>query len=172
VDAAVAVNNPAAQQIRHDVDATVWRVRNAVHTQVAADLVTRANDPQWQRQNYEIGNYAWARVYDAIGDPGYTYLGFEDNARESEDIFEENLKPWADAMMEGQFSAGTMAQLDALNLLTGLNLAPFQGLQRIAQNCCWWWAYDSCRVVSERPTMISVDGDRVTMEFRDGWRVG
>jgi uncharacterized protein DUF6745 len=78
----------------------------------------------------------------------------------------------ADAMMEGQFSAGTMAQLDALCVLDGLDLEPFKGLQRIARNCCWWWAFDVGAVLCERPTKFEIDGERVTMEFRDGWRVG
>ena len=75
-------------------------------------------------------------------------------------------------MMEGQFSAGTMAQLDALSLLNGLDIEPFKGLQRIARNCCWWWAFDVGAVLCERPTKIDINGNRVTMEFRDGWRVG
>lgn len=56
-----------------------------------------------------------------------------------------------DAMMEGQFSAGTMAQLDALNLVNDLDLEPLKGLQRIAQNTCWWWAFDVGAVFCERP---------------------
>lgn len=66
-------------------------------------------------QKEDIGNYAWDQVQ-TIGDPIYSQ-GWEQDARRSGDLFEENLKPWADAMMEGQFSAGTMAQLEALNLL-------------------------------------------------------
>ncbi len=87
-------------------------------------------------------------------------------------MFEENLEPWADAMMEGQFSAGMMAQLDALNVVDGLDVEPFKGLLRIAQNTCWWWAFDVGAVFCERPAKVSVNGSRVTMEFRDGWRVG
>ena len=33
----------------------------------------------------------------------------------------------------------TWAQLDVLN---GLDLEPFKGLQRSARNSCWWWALD------------------------------
>lgn len=99
-------------------------------------------------------------------------MGFQKREEESAGLFEENLKPWADIMMDGQFSAGTMAQLDALDLLTGLDLAPFDSLQRIAQNCCWWWPYQDCVVLCDRPATVSVDGAQVTMEFRDGWRVG
>ena len=75
-------------------------------------------------------------------------------------------------MMEGQFSAGTMAQLDALNVVDGLDVEPFKGLLRIAQNTCWWWAFDVGAVFCERSAKVSVNGSRVTMEFRDGWRVG
>ena len=57
-------------------------------------------------------------------------------------------------------------------VLTGVDLTTFQGLQRIARNCCWWWAFDVGSVLCERPTKIDIDGNRVTMEFRDGWRVG
>lgn len=169
---ATAPNIPAVREIRKAVDKTVWhKVRNAVHKQVAAELETREANAQWQRMKTDIGNYTWDQVWQTIGDPIYSQ-GWEQEARRSGGLFEENLKPWADAMMEGQFSAGTMAQLDALNLLDGLDLEPFSGLQRVARNCCWWWAFDVGAVLCERPTKIDINGNRVTMEFRDGWRVG
>jgi hypothetical protein len=111
-------------------------------------------------------------VWYHIGDPGYGLMGFARQEEESDGLFEENLKSWQEIIMDGQFSAGTMAQLDALDLLTGLDLAPFEGLQRVAQNCSWWWPYQDCVVMCDRPAAASVDDGRVTMEFRDGWRVG
>ncbi len=125
----------------------------------------------WRRKKKDIGNYAWDQVWQTIGDPIYSQ-GWEQDARRSGGLFEKNLKPWAHAMMEGQFSAGTMAQLDALSMLNGLDLEPFKGLQAIARNCCWWWAYDVGAVLCERPIKCEIDGKRVRMEFRDGWRVG
>ena len=45
LDTAISPNIAAAKRIRKDVDQQVWhRVRNAVHKQVAAELVTRAAD--------------------------------------------------------------------------------------------------------------------------------
>jgi len=45
LDTATSPNIAAAKRIRKDVDQQVWhRVRNAVHKQVAAELVTRAAD--------------------------------------------------------------------------------------------------------------------------------
>lgn len=164
-------NIPAAKEIRKAVDADVWhRVRNAVHKQVAAELETREANADWQRMKENIGNYTWDQVWQTIGDPLYSQ-GWDEDARRSGGLFEKNLKPWADAMMEGQFSAGTMAQLDAMNLLDGLDLEPLKGLQRIARNTCWWWAFDLGAVLCDRPTKIDVNGDRVTMGFRDGWKV-
>lgn len=169
---ATSAKVPAAQQIRKDVDQHVWHtVRNAVHKQVAAELETREANADWQQMKENIGNYAWDQVWQTVGDPIYDHM-FGDDMRASDGLFDENLKPWADAMMEGQFSAGTMAQLDALSLLTDLDIGPFKALQRIAQNTCWWWAFDLGAVLCERPTTIDVNGKRVTMEFRDGWRVG
>ncbi len=169
---ATSPNIPAAKEIRKAVDQQVWhKVRNAVHKQVAAELETREANAEWQRKKEDIGNYTWDQVWQTVGDPLYAQF-FDEDARRSGGLFEENLKPWADAMMEGQFSAGTMAQLDALNLLTGLELAPFQGLQRIARNCCWWWPFDLGAVLCERPVKFEIDGKRVKLEFRDGWRVG
>lgn len=75
-------------------------------------------------------------------------------------------------MMEGQFSADSMAQLDALSVLGGLDLEPFRGPQKVARSCCWWWAFDVGAVLCKPPTKFEIDGKRVTMEFRDGWRVG
>jgi hypothetical protein len=172
LEAAIAVDVPAAKQIRRDIDDIVWPAHEAVRAQVAAELATRDTDATWQRKMAEISGEAWHRVWLEIGDPGYGFMGFAKMEEESDGLFEENLKPWPDAMMGGQFSAGTMAQLDALDLLTGLDLEPFQHLQRIAQNCCWWWPYQDCVVMCDRPAAVSVDGDQVTMEFRDGWRVG
>ena len=90
----------------------------------------------WRRKKKDIGNYAWDQVWQTIGDPIYSQ-GWEQDARRSGGLFEKNLKPWAHAMMEGQFSAGTIAQLDALSMLNGLDLEPFKGLQAIARNCGW-----------------------------------
>jgi hypothetical protein len=172
INTAAAANIPAAREICKTVDKTVWHIaRNAVHKQVAAELETRAANAQWQRMKEDIGNYTWDQVWQTIGDPIYSQ-GWEQEARRSGGLFEENLKPWADAMMDGQFSAGTMAQLDVLHALDGLDLEPFTGLQRIARNCCWWWAFDVGAVLCERPTKIDINGNQVTMEFRDGWRVG
>jgi hypothetical protein len=169
---ATSVNIPAAQQVRKDVDHQVWHLaRKAVHKQVAAELETRDANADWQRKKEEVGNYTWHRVWETVGDPIYGQY-FDEDARASGGLFEENLKPWADAMMEGQFSAGTMAQLDALSVLNGLDLEPFKGLQRIARNCCWWWPFDVGAVLCERPVTFEIDGKRVKMEFRDGWRVG
>jgi hypothetical protein len=150
----------------------VWRVRNAVHTQVAADLAMRDTDPQWQRRKHEIGNYAWTRVYERIGDPGYTYYGHEDNARESDGLVQENLKPWADAMMEGQFSASTMAQLDALDLLTELDSHRFRacsGSRRTAVGGgptppAWW-------PLSARPRFRRTGDDEIPRRLAGRLRV-
>jgi hypothetical protein len=172
VDDAVSANIPAAKEIRRIIDQPIWHTaRKAVHKQVAAELATRDTDAQWQRKKKDIGNYAWDQVWQTVGDPIYGQY-FEEDARASGGRFEENLQPWSDAMMEGQFSAGTMAQLDALNLLTGLDVAPFAGLQRVARHCCWWWAFDTGAVLCEHPAKFEVAGKKVKMEFRDGWRVG
>lgn len=172
LEAAIAVDAPAAQQIRRDIDDTVWRAREAVHAQVAAELAARHTDESWERKRSKISGPAWHQVWYHIGDPGYGFMGFARQEEESDGLFEENLKSWPDMIMDGQFSAGTMAQLDALDLLTGLDLAPFESLQRVARNCSWWWPYQDCVVMCDRPAAVSVDDGRVTMEFRDGWRVG
>jgi hypothetical protein len=171
LDDATSPNIPAANEIRKAVDKKVLPVRKAVHRQISTELETRATNAQWQRWKEQIGNNTWNHVWETIGDPIYSQ-GWEQEARRSGPLFEENLKPWADQMMEGQFSAGAMAQLDALNLLDGLDLKPFAGLQKVARNCCWWWAFDVGAVLCERPTKIEVVGKRVTLEFRDGWTVG
>jgi hypothetical protein len=169
---AISVNNAAAQTVRRRVDEQIWhRARAAVHKQVAAELETRHTDAAWQRKRDDIGNYAWDQVWQTVGDPMYGQY-FDEDARASGALFEENLNGWADAMMEGQFSAGTMAQLEALGLLTGLDLTPFAGLQRIAHNCCWWWAFDTGAVLCEHPAKVEINGKKVSMDFRDGWRVG
>ena len=167
----IAPDLSAAREIRADVDRQVLPVHDAVHAQITTELATRDRDPQWQRWRDDVGNATWNQVWETIGDPLYSQ-GWEQDAQRSGALFEENLAPWADAMLGGQFSAGTMAQLDALHLIDGVDVEPFSGLQRVARNCCWWWAFDTGAVLCERPTRIEVDGDRVTMEFRDGWRVG
>ena len=146
---ATSANVAAAQQIRRNIDKQVWYVaREAVHKQVTAELQTRHTDAKWQRKKEDIGNYTWDQVWQTVGDPLYGQY-FEDDAHASGGLFEENLEPWADAMMEGQFSAGAMAQLDALNQLTAIDLTAFQGLQQIARNCCWWWAFDTGAVLCD-----------------------
>ena len=158
---ATSPNIRAAKEIREAVDKQVWHgARIAVHKQVTAELETREANADRQRMKKDIGNYTWDQVWQRVGDPMYSQY-FEGDARAADGLFEENLEPWADAMMEGQFSAGTMAQLDALNLVNDLDLEPFKGLQRIAQNTCWWWAFDVGAVFCERPAKVSVDGWRV-----------
>lgn len=172
IETAISPNIAVAKKIRKDVDQQVWhKVRNALHKQVAAELAMRETNADWQSMKRTVCNYTWNRAWEVVGDPIFEHM-FGDESRASDGLFEENLQPWADAMMEGQFSAGTMAQLDALNLLNGLDLKPFAPLQRLARQCCWWWAFDTGAVLCDRPTKIDVSGNRVTMEFRDGWKVG
>jgi hypothetical protein len=159
---------PAAVRLRQDVDAVVWRARTAVHTRVAAELETRG--PAWERWRDDMGNYAWDQVWQTIGDPVYSQ-GWEQAARESGGLFEQNLQPWADDMMEGQFGAGAMAQLDAMQLLEGVDVEPYEGVRRLAERCGWWWAFEQGVVICERPARFEVDGNRITVEYSDGWTV-
>ena len=69
MEAAIAVDVLAAQQIRRSVDDIVWRAREAIHTQVAIELVTRGTDASWQQKRTQISGYAWHRVWERIGDP-------------------------------------------------------------------------------------------------------
>jgi hypothetical protein len=48
----------------------------------------------------------------------------------------------------------------------------------IAQSCCWWWAYENYVVISERPTVVGMDGRGLihadkgpAVAFSDGWKV-
>lgn len=50
LESANAVDVPAAQQIRRDIDNTVWRARDAVHAQVAAELAMRHTDASWEEK--------------------------------------------------------------------------------------------------------------------------
>ncbi|WP_319457256.1 MULTISPECIES: hypothetical protein [unclassified Mycobacterium] len=160
---------PGAQRVRREVDATVQRARDAVHAQVAAELLARG--PQWEQMARDMGNYAWDRVWQVIGDPVYTNCGFDERAHESIERLEENLEPWSDDMMEGQFGAGAMAQLDAMHLEGGVDVSEYEGIRRLAVRCSWWWATDSAAVLCEHPVRFEVSGEHVTVEFRDGWTV-
>ena len=169
LEAALSINIPQAQRVRREVDKTVWHgARAAVHKQVAAELEARGD--AWEASKREIGSYAWSEIYNEIGDPVYTNTGWWDKFVTWDGLFEENLVGWEDRMMEGQFGAGMMAQLDALDLLGAVDPEPFAGLRLIARGCGWWWAQTACVVFCERPAKVEVSGRRVTMEFRDGWR--
>ncbi len=48
----------------------------------------------------------------------------------------------------------------------------------IAQSCCWWWCYENYVVISERPTIVTMDSnERIhndtgpCIAFADGWKV-
>ena len=159
---------PAAKKLRRDVDDTIWRAREAVHAQLSAELEARG--PAWEKRKADIGNYTWDQVWQTIGDPLYSQ-GWDEQAQRSEGLFEENLLPWADAMMDGQFGAGAMAQLDAMALSDGVDVAPFDGIRRLAGSCGWWWAHELGAVLCERPAKFEVSGKHVALEFRDGWTV-
>ena len=166
---ALTANDPAAHEVRRAVEQSVWHgLRNAVHRQVAAELATRG--PEFEQRKRDIGNYTWDQVWQEVGDPIYDHA-FGKEARAADGLFEENLKPWADAMMEGQFGAGTMAHLDALDVLGHIDPQPFTGIRRAARSCGWWWAYDAGVIFCERPSRVEVSGKHVTVEFRDGWTV-
>jgi hypothetical protein len=168
LDAALTRNVPGAKKVRREVDDVEWLARNAVHAQVATEL--KARDPEWEQKKSDIGNYAWDQVWQTVGDPIYDHA-FGDEARAADGLFEDNLKPWSDAMMEGQFGAGSMAALDAMYLLEDVDITPFEGIRRLAANCSWWWAYEVGAVLCERPTRFEVAGNHVTIEYRDGWTV-
>jgi hypothetical protein len=165
---ALARNMASATTLHREIDETVWRARNAVHAQVAAELTARG--PEWERRRRDIGNYAWDQVWQTVGDPMYDHI-FGDDARAADGLFENNLEPWADAMMEGQFGAGAMAALDAMYLLEDFDVTPFDGIRRPASNSSWWWAYEVGAVLCERPARFEVSGARMSIEYRDGWKV-
>ena len=169
LEEALKPNVAAAHEIRRAIDQAVWHgLRDAVHRQVAADLSTRG--PEFERMKDDIGNYTWDQVWQEVGDPIYDHM-FGKQAQASDGLFEENLQPWADSMMEGQFGAGMMAHLDALDVLGHADPEPFTGIRRVARSCCWWWAYDAGVIFCERPSRVEVSDKHVTMEFRDGWTV-
>lgn len=169
LDATLKVNVPEARKIRRDVDRHVWQTaRKAVHNQIAAELESRTAG--WERWRTEMGNYVWDQVWQEIGDPIYSQ-GWEQEARRSDGLFEENLTQWSDAMMEGQLSAGMLAQLDALELLGHADANRFKGIRRAARSCCWWWAYDVGALFCERPAVCDISGKHGHIEFRDGWTV-
>jgi hypothetical protein len=168
LEAALGRSPASATETRARVDDTVWRARNAVHAQIAVEL--QARGPEWERRRRDIGSYAWDRVWQTVGDPMYDHA-FGDQARAADGLFESNLAPWADAMMEGQFGAGAMAALDATYLVDDVDIAPFDGIRRLASNCGWWWAYEAGAVLCERPARFEVSGDTTIVEFRDGWTV-
>lgn len=168
LDAALSRPIAGAEQLRHEVDDTVWRARTAVHAQVAAELTARGTG--WEGRKRDVGNYAWNQVWETVGDPMYDQI-FGKEASAADGLFEDNLAPWADAMMEGQFGAGAMAALDATYLLDDVDITPFDGIRRLASNCCWWWAYEAGAVLCERPARFEVAGEHLTIEYRDGWTV-
>lgn len=168
LDAALVRNIAGANDVRSQVDDTIARVRNAVHAQVAAEM--QARGPGWEQRKRDIGSYAWDQVWQTVGDPMYDHA-FGDQARAAEGLFEDNLAPWADAMMEGQFGAGAMAALDAMYLLEDVDITPFEGIRRLTSNCGWWWAYEACAVLCDHPARFEASGDAISIEFRDGWTV-
>ncbi len=164
-----ATDVPAALSVRRTIDGPVWDVARAtVHRRVEADLATRG--AAWEQWKRAVGNDAWNQVWETVGDQLYSQ-GWEQQSRESESLFEANLAPWPNAMMDGQFSAGAMAAIDALDLLGAVDRAPFAGLQRLARSCGWWWGFEVGAVLCERPSRFDVSGEHVTIEFRDGWTV-
>lgn len=166
--AALATGSADAKKARHIVDNVVWRARKAVHARISREL--KAPGPEWDRWAEDIGNRAWYRVWETVGDPLYSQ-GWEQEARRSRGLFEQNLKPWADAMVDGQFGAGAVAQLDAMTALDGVDTSAFDGVRRLAGLCGWWWPYEVGAVLCEPPSRFEVDGNRVRLEFRDGWTV-
>lgn len=164
---ALTLNVPAVHEVRRAVDKQVWhRVRKVVHDQVAAELA--ATGPELDRKKKETGNFAWDQVWQRVGDPMYDHY-FGDDARRSDSLLDDNLRTWADDMMDGQLGAGALAALDGLELLGLVDATPVTGVRRVARSCCWWWAYDAGAIFCERPLRISESGGKTTVEFRDGW---
>lgn len=168
LNAALAKGSDDAKAVRDDVDAVVGRARNAVHAQIAADLESRG--PQFEQRSIELNRNAWTHVWNVIGDPIWGH-GWEQQAAQSLDLFEENLTPWATAMVDGQFGAGAMAQLDAMAVVDGVDIAKYDGVRRLAALCGWWWPYRVGAVLCEPPVRFDTTGDTVTIEWRDGWTV-
>lgn len=164
----LATGSADAKKARHTVDNVVWRARKAVHAQIATELKTRGTE--WDQWVDDMGNHAWNRVWQTIGDPLYSQ-GWEQEARRSRGLFEQNLKPWAEAMVDGQFGAGAVAQLDAMTALDDVDTSALDGVRRLAGLCGWWWPYEVGAVLCEPPSVFEVDGNRVRLEFRDGWTV-
>lgn len=168
LNAALAKGSPEAQKARHTVDNVVWRAREAVHAQVAAELETRGQ--AWEDRRRELAGWAWNHVWQVIGDPMYGH-GWEQNARESDGLFEANLEPWATAMVDGQFGAGAMAQLDAMQMIDGVDVTKYDGLRRLAGLCGWWWPFRVGAVLCEPPVRFDASAEGCHIEWRDGWTV-
>lgn len=164
----LAKGSTDAQAARRAVDDVVWRAREAVHAQIAAELEARG--AQWEDRRRELANWAWNHVWEVIGDPIYGH-GWAQRAAESDGLFEENLASWATAMVDGQFGAGAMAQLDAMQVIDGVDIAKYDGVRRLAALCGWWWPFQVGAVLCEPPVRFEVSDDAVSIEWRDGWTV-
>ena len=92
------------------------------------------------------------------------------------DQVRENLNSWSRACIWGQHDVGYLAFTAAMQKIGVPKLDAIAGLQKVAQNAGWWWAFKGAVVLTDRPAELHRDKDLrlhnengPAIRYRDGF---
>jgi len=70
---------------------------------------------------------------------------------------EDSIREVLNNVIWGQYEAGWLAFYDFFIQIGVEEAKKLQGLMDVASNASWWWAFDHCTVLTERPTKLNLD---------------
>ena len=159
-------------QVRDQVWGQVW---GQVWDQVWGQMWDQVSDQMWD----QVSDQVWDQVWDQVS--GQVWDQVRDQVRgqvrdQVRDQVWENLNSWSRACIWGQHDVGYLAFTAAMQKIGVPKLDAITGLQKVAQNAGWWWAFKGAVVLTDRPAELHRDKDLrlhnengPAIRYRDGF---
>lgn len=87
-----------------------------------------------------------------------------------------HMSSWSSAVIDQGWSVYYSSWFDTMSMIGVTGTEQWAGLQKVAENAYWWWAFDDAAVLTERPTELHRDElnrlhseDGMAIRFSDGW---
>ena len=166
------VRDQVSDQVSDQVRGQVWdQVSDQVRDQVSDQVRGQVRGQVWGQVSDQVSDQVWDQVRDQVSGQVWDQV----SGQVSGQVW-ENLNSWSRACIWGQHDVGYLAFTAAMQKIGVPKLDAITGLQKVAQNAGWWWAFKGAVVLTDRPAELHRDKDfRLHSEdgpairYRDGF---
>jgi len=158
-------------QVGDQVGDQVWaQVRNQVRDQVG--------DQVWNQVRNQVGDQVWDQVWnqvrDQVGDQVWNQVWAQ-----VRDQVKDQVKDQIYKSIEGQHDSNWLGFCNFFADVLDISAAKkLEGLNLVAQNTGWWWAYENVAVLTDRPVALHRDPEHrlhnpkgMAVEYADGFGI-